>query len=150
MGIRPHAVNALPANLGGEHRPEPAPLKPHRLVANVDPALGQQVLNVPERQRIFDVHHHDEADYVRRAVEIMERARRRRSGFAVHPRWLPLLCTPCHIRLTMPFPDMFTLGNTSPSHGSLHLVAKTVESQDTGIAQLLSDQALNPDSFWMG
>jgi hypothetical protein len=40
------------------------------------------------------------------------------------------------------FPAMFTPGNTSPSHGSLHLFAKTAESQDAGIAQLLSDQAL--------
>jgi transposase len=35
---------------------------------------------------------------------------------------------------------MFAPGNTSPSHGFLHLFAKTAESQDTGIAQLLSDQ----------
>ena len=40
------------------------------------------------------------------------------------------------------FPAMFAPGNTSSSHGFLHLFAKTAESQDTGIAQLLSDQAL--------
>jgi hypothetical protein len=37
---------------------------------------------------------------------------------------------------------MVTPGNNSPSHGSLHHFSKTAESQDTGIAQLLSDQAL--------
>jgi hypothetical protein len=37
---------------------------------------------------------------------------------------------------------MFAPGNTSPSQGFLHLFAKTVESQDTDVAQLLSDQAL--------
>ena len=47
MGIRPHAVNALPADLGGEHRPEAVPPEPHRLVADINPALGQQIFNVP-------------------------------------------------------------------------------------------------------
>ena len=44
--------------------------------------------------------------------------------------------------ISQTFPAMFAPGNTSPSHGFLHLFAKTAESQDTGIAQLLSDQAL--------
>ena len=65
MNIRPHAVNAFPADLGGEHWPKAVPPEPHGLVADVDPALGQQILDVPKRQRIFDVHHHDEADYLR-------------------------------------------------------------------------------------
>ena len=61
MGIRPHVINALPADLGGEHRSEAVPPEPHSLVADIDPALGQQILHVPQRQRVFDVHHHDEA-----------------------------------------------------------------------------------------
>jgi hypothetical protein len=30
---------------------EPVPQEPHRLVADIDPALEQQVLYVPQRQR---------------------------------------------------------------------------------------------------
>ncbi|XRB26545.1 hypothetical protein F1645_05685 [Novacetimonas hansenii] len=37
---------------------------------------------------------------------------------------------------------MFVSGNTSPCHHSLHLFAKTDESQHAGIVQKLSDQAL--------
>ncbi|MGY6771232.1 hypothetical protein, partial [Komagataeibacter sp. NFXK3] len=40
------------------------------------------------------------------------------------------------------FPAMFTSGNTSPCHHSLHLFVKTDESQQAGIVQKLSDQAL--------
>jgi hypothetical protein len=38
--------------VGGEHRAKPVPPEPDRLVAEVDPALGQQILGVAERQRI--------------------------------------------------------------------------------------------------
>ena len=75
-------------------------------MADVDPAFGQQILDVPQRQRVFDVYHHDEADHRRRAVEIAKRARRRSSGSAAHPRRLALPRTPCHIRLTVP-PSVF-------------------------------------------
>ncbi|MBE7731377.1 hypothetical protein F1542_16770, partial [Komagataeibacter sp. FXV3] len=42
------------------------------------------------------------------------------------------------------FPAMFTSGNTSPCHHSLHLFVKTDESQQAGIVQKLSDRALSP------
>ncbi|MEG3349397.1 hypothetical protein FYB92_09705 [Novacetimonas sp. GS1] len=42
---------------------------------------------------------------------------------------------------------MFVSGNTSPCHHSLHLFAKTDESQHAGIVQKLSDQAL---TSWKG
>ena len=101
-GYRP-AVNALTSDFSGEHRPEPVPQEAHGLVADVDPALGQQILDVPQRQGIFDIHHYDEADHLRRAVEMAKRALRLSSGFAAYPRRLPLLGIPCHIRLTVPF-----------------------------------------------
>ncbi|XRB29054.1 hypothetical protein F7H86_01870 [Novacetimonas hansenii] len=41
---------------------------------------------------------------------------------------------------------MFVSGNTSPCHHSLHLFAKTDESQHAGIVQKLSDQALRARS----
>jgi hypothetical protein len=36
----------------GEHRTEPVPPKPHRFVADIDPALEQQIFYLPQRQRI--------------------------------------------------------------------------------------------------
>jgi hypothetical protein len=60
-------------NLGGEHRAKSVPPEPDCLVADVDPTLDQQILDVPQRQRKSDVHHHDQTDDLWRAVEISER-----------------------------------------------------------------------------
>ncbi|MBE7730080.1 hypothetical protein F1542_09960, partial [Komagataeibacter sp. FXV3] len=46
-----------------------------------------------------------------------------------------------------PFPAMFTSGNTSPCHHSLHLFVKTDESQQAGIVQKLSDRALRVEAL---
>ena len=50
VGVAPHPVDPLLADLGGEHRAEPVPPKPHRLLADVDATLEQQVLDVAQRQ----------------------------------------------------------------------------------------------------
>ena len=42
-------------------------------MADVDPALGQEILDVAEQQRVSHVHHHDQTDDLRRAVKISER-----------------------------------------------------------------------------
>jgi hypothetical protein len=55
------AIRALP-NLGGEHWAKPIPPESDGLVADVDPALGQQILDVAQRQRVSHVHHHDQTD----------------------------------------------------------------------------------------
>src|SRR3984885_5071947 len=60
-------------NLGGEHRAKPVPPEPDGLMADVDPALGQQILDVAQRQGVSPVHHHDQTDDLWRAVEISER-----------------------------------------------------------------------------
>lgn len=57
-----HLRHTLATDLRGEHGAEPVPPKPHSLVANVDPALEQQVLNVPQAQRKPDVHHYHQPD----------------------------------------------------------------------------------------
>ena len=41
----------LLSDLGGEHRTKPVPPKPDGLVADVDPTLGQQILDVAWRER---------------------------------------------------------------------------------------------------
>jgi hypothetical protein len=59
---RSHAVDAALADLGGKYRPEPVPPEPDRLVANVDAALVEKVLDITEREWKLDVHHHRKAD----------------------------------------------------------------------------------------
>src|SRR5580692_2661395 len=73
LRIAAHVRDASLANLGDEHRAKPVPPEPDGLVADVDPALGQQILDVAQRQRVSHVHHHDQTDDLWRAVEISER-----------------------------------------------------------------------------
>jgi hypothetical protein len=73
LRIDAHVRDASLTNLGGEHRAKPVPPEPDGLVADVDPALGQQILDVSKRQRVSHVHHHDQIDDLWRAVEISER-----------------------------------------------------------------------------
>jgi hypothetical protein len=56
-------------------------------MANIDAALGEQVFDVPQAERVFDRQQHRQADYLGRAVEIAEWA----CGYAVtrHPAPLP-------------------------------------------------------------
>jgi len=65
-------MNATFSDLRGEHRAEPVPPETHGFVADVDAALEQQILYLSQRKRIPDVHHHREADYLGRTVEITE------------------------------------------------------------------------------
>jgi hypothetical protein len=41
-------------------------------VTDVDAPLEEQIFDLPQRQRIVDVHHHHEADHLGRAVETTE------------------------------------------------------------------------------
>ena len=65
-------LNAPFSDLRCKHRAEPVPPKTHRLVADIDTALEQQVFDLTERQRIADIQHHRETDNFGRAVEISE------------------------------------------------------------------------------
>jgi hypothetical protein len=73
LRIPAHVRDASLTNLGGEHRPKPVPPGPDGLVADVNPALGQEIFDVAQRRRIPHVHHHDQMDDLWRAVEISER-----------------------------------------------------------------------------
>src|SRR5208337_702687 len=73
LGEAAHVRYPPLSDLGGEHRAKPVPPKSDSLMADVDPALGQQILDVAQRQRVSHVHHHDQTDHFWRAVEISER-----------------------------------------------------------------------------
>ena len=75
------ALNAPFSDLGGKHRTETVPPEPHRLVADIDATLEQQILDLAQRQRITDVHHHGEADYLGRTVEIRSALRERKERY---------------------------------------------------------------------
>ena len=68
-----HMRHASLADLGREHWTKPVPPEPDGLMTDVDSALGQQILDVAQRQRISHVHHYDQTDDLWRAVEISER-----------------------------------------------------------------------------
>src|SRR5260370_31068887 len=61
------------SDLGSKHWAEPVLPEPDGLMADVDPALGQKILDVAQRQRVFDVHHHDQTDHFLRTTQISER-----------------------------------------------------------------------------
>ena len=85
-------VKASFPDLVREHRTETVPPEPYRLVTDVDAPLEQNILDLSQRQRIADVHHHHEADHLGRAVEITEGiAHRRRLGMS--PARLKPICS---------------------------------------------------------
>jgi hypothetical protein len=59
-------------------------------VADVDPALEEQILDLPQRERIADVHHHREADDRRRAVEAAKGIAHRKTLRNAPPRLKPI------------------------------------------------------------
>jgi hypothetical protein len=81
-----HPAHALAANVTGEQRAEPVQPQPDRLMADVDPALEQQVFHVPQRQWEADVHQHHQPDHLGRRVEATERGGGLGSGFGGHMR----------------------------------------------------------------
>jgi hypothetical protein len=48
---------------------KPIPPEPDDFVADVDPALGQEIFDVAQRQWVYHVHHHYQTDDLRRAVK---------------------------------------------------------------------------------
>src|SRR5665648_8440 len=88
---------------GRKHRTEPVPPGPNRLVADVDAPLEQNILNLPQRQRIADIHHHHEADHLGRAVEITEGIAHRRRLRILARRLKPIYSdNAVQVCLTMP------------------------------------------------
>ena len=43
-----------------------------RLMADIDTALGQEIFDLSQRQRVTDIHHDREADDLGRTVEVAE------------------------------------------------------------------------------
>jgi len=57
MSEASHPAHPLAANVAGKERPEPVPPLAHGLMADIDAALEQQVLDVPQGEWETHVHH---------------------------------------------------------------------------------------------
>ncbi|MBA3898048.1 MAG: hypothetical protein H0X36_13145 [Sphingomonadaceae bacterium] len=79
---RANAIDALASDIAREHRAKAIPPEARRLVAEINPALEQEVLDIAQRQREPDLHHHHQADNFRRRIEVAKRV----GGFALNLR----------------------------------------------------------------
>jgi choline dehydrogenase-like flavoprotein len=70
--VATNARKALLSDLRSEHRTKPVPPETDGLMAENDSAFGQQIFDIPQRQRILHVHHHHQSDHRWRVVEISE------------------------------------------------------------------------------
>ena len=52
---RPHPIDPLALDRDREIRPKSQPPKPDRLVADVDPAFTEEILNTPGRKKEADI-----------------------------------------------------------------------------------------------
>ena len=77
-----HPLDPLAPDLGGKHRAKPVPPIPHGLMADLDAAFMQKILDVSKRQREPDVEHHRQADDLGACLEVTKRA------VSGHPRTL--------------------------------------------------------------
>ena len=70
---RPHPLDTPLPDLRREHRAEPVPPEPLRLVADIDAPFVQEVLDIAQRQRKANIHHDCQADDLRRRLEVAKR-----------------------------------------------------------------------------
>ena len=82
MGEGAHGGGPIPANLCAENLPEAIPTVAHRLMGDVDSALVEEILDIPQGEGIPNVHHHRQTDDFRRRFEVPK------EGLGAHPRTL--------------------------------------------------------------
>lgn len=69
-----HALNPSLPDLRSQQLSEGMPPEPHRLVADLDTAFAEEVLDIPQRKREADIEHHRPADDLGAGFERLERA----------------------------------------------------------------------------
>ena len=72
--VRTHVLDPVLSDFGSEYRPESTPEESNRFTAIVDTTLVAQFLDVPERARKPDVHHHRQTDDLGARLEVTEGA----------------------------------------------------------------------------
>lgn len=66
-------VGATLSNLFGKDRAKSVPPEAHGLMADIDPAFVQNVLNLTQAERVAGVVHHRQLDDLRACLEVLER-----------------------------------------------------------------------------
>ena len=57
-----HGCGSISTDLGSKYLTKAVPPEAYRLMCDVDSALVQEILNVPQRKRISNIHHHRQTD----------------------------------------------------------------------------------------
>jgi len=60
----PYPTHPLASYVGSKERPEPVPSVANGLMADVNPALGEQVFDIAQAQGETDLNHHDQPDHL--------------------------------------------------------------------------------------
>lgn len=82
-----HLAHPLFADFSREYGTETVPPQPHCLMTNIDATFRQKILDIAQRQRVTDIHHHDQADHLgRRRPNRALGASRRAWPACHHPR----------------------------------------------------------------
>jgi hypothetical protein len=74
LRIRSQGARLFLVDKTGEFRSEPVPSGPDGLMAHVNAALMQQILDLPQGKRKSDVHHHRDPDDLGRKAKTLERS----------------------------------------------------------------------------
>jgi hypothetical protein len=70
-----HRIGPLLPDLVSEVSPEPIHPEADTFVTDIDPAFVEKVLDIAQRQRESDIHHHAKLDDLRRGFKVAKRVR---------------------------------------------------------------------------
>jgi len=71
---RPHSINPSAANFSGKQRAKSVPPKANGLMADVDAAFVQKILNIAKRKRKPNIHHDGQTDDLWARLEVAKGA----------------------------------------------------------------------------
>jgi hypothetical protein len=101
-------------------------------VADIDATFKQQVFDLPQRQRIADVHHHREADYLGRTIEITKGIAHRWRLWNAPVRLKPICSDTAGLAYTYAFGAHFGHSESpeADAHKALELADKAISIDD--------------------
>lgn len=143
LRVGPHTSGTLLLDRGRKQGTEPVPPGSRRLVADIDPAFLKQILNLTQRQRKSDIHHHRQADHLGRGLEVPEgisHPRTLRDAFSAFKRFsltLPAELTAQDTHLTCQCRSNFSCRSAS-------------RWQNYSLARIKGGRRGGPSIFWGG
>ena len=67
-----HRSGSISTDLGRKNLTEAVPPEPDGFLRDIDTPCVENILDVPPRERISDIHHHGQTDDFRRGFEVSE------------------------------------------------------------------------------